>query len=91
MSPLVLTFAGLTALFVTVYLLGRLVRLRAPERVRCAQKGAEFDVLVERKLNALWEPGQPQDVVRCSAFADPQRLDCDKGCLKALMAPPPAA
>lgn len=62
----------------------RFDREHRPTRVHCAAKDADVhvDVLVRPKP---WNFGDEHDIVRCSAFENPNEVTCDKQCLKPLV------
>ncbi len=77
--PVILSVVVISVL---VYLAARVFgRARETSRVHCAQRDADFDVTFECKLGPLWTEGRRRDVVRCTAFADPDHPDCAKQCL----------
>lgn len=71
-----------TAMFVAVYILGRLSRMRARERLQCPERHADVDVDFERDLGPAWGPGRKLEVLRCTAFDQPEHVDCDRACLR---------
>ncbi len=82
MSGAWLVILSVVALAVLVYLAALIFgRARKTECVHCDQRNADFDVTFDCRFNALWEPSRKLDVVRCSAFADPDHPDCAKQCL----------
>ncbi len=79
--PVILSVAAMaTVVYVAAVALGR---ARRTERVHCAERGADHDVTFECRLDGAWQPGRRVDVVRCTAFAEPGHVDCEKHCLRA--------
>jgi hypothetical protein len=82
MSGAWLVILSVVAMAALVYLAALIFgRARTTERVQCEQRNADFEVTFDCRLNGLWEPSRRVDVVRCSAFADPDHPDCAKQCL----------
>ena len=83
MSHPLFVLAFVAAMFLAVWALGRIAGMRSREHVRCPRDQEDFEVDFERHLGADWSPGQRHDVVRCTAFARPEEITCDRACLRA--------
>lgn len=79
-KPFLVLFT-VTLLFFVVYFVVRATRMRSKERLHCASKDADVEVEFLRKLDPMWGPGDRVDVIRCSAFENPEAIACAKDCL----------
>jgi hypothetical protein len=77
------TIGSVAAMTLVVYALGRLSRMTSQERVHCEKLGKDFEVDFDRRLAADWGPGKRLEVLACTAFPNPARVDCEKACLGA--------
>jgi len=69
------------AAILLVYLLARLRRWKRKERIYCETKDAVFEVDMVRRAGADLSPGAKMDLTSCTAFGDPNHVECDKPCL----------
>jgi hypothetical protein len=80
MSLWVIAFVA--AMTLGVWLLGwRLIEIKSRERIYCDTEDGIFMVDFQRRANAEWEAGPRVGVTRCTAFADPEHVTCDKSCV----------
>ena len=72
----------LAAAIALVYLLARLRRWHVRERIYCATKNAVLDVDMVRRTGADLAPGEKLNLTSCSAFENPEVVECDKPCVR---------
>lgn len=83
MMDAAMTIAAVLGMYVLVYYLVTWInRIRTTEQVHCPVKDEDFDVDFVCKTGDMWTPGKRLDVVRCTAFDDPDHVDCGKDCVK---------
>jgi len=79
---IMVTIAAIAALFFLVYSLVLIVgRIRRDQRVFCQEKQRTFDVTFQHYPTLRIDAGEKADVTRCTAFANPEEVNCDKQCL----------
>jgi hypothetical protein len=82
MTPWI-TLVAVLALFTIVYALGRaLTRMRRRERVDCPVRGRQFEIETFWKPDRRFNYSRRVDVASCSAFDDPDHIECGKECLQ---------
>lgn len=63
------------------FVVWRSLRLRTREQFHCSGKDLDVEVQVERQATPTWSGGRAVDIIACTAFGDPARVTCDRGCI----------
>jgi len=84
MKDMLIVIGAVVLLFIGVSLLGQIVRAWVRQQTGCPEHASDFDVLFERRLNAVWDLGRPLNVLACSYFPGSAAINCRKTCLKVI-------